>query len=402
MSYRWAVLAAGTAAQASFSAISFAVAVLAPALRDRYDLSLTEVGVVLAAEWIGLTFALLPWGFAVDRWGERWTLAGGLGVCASLLAGAAFAPSFAWLVVLLLLAGVAGGSVQSGSGRAVMRWFAADERGLALGVRQTAVPIGGGIAALVLPLLGGSRAGFLFLAGFVLAGAIGGALVLRTGMAEHVGVDEVDSSLHDRALWLLCGGSGFYLVAQIATMSFLVLFLVDARGWSTGSAAAVLAAGQVVAAGLRIGVGRWSDTLRARVRPLRLVGIAVAIALAFVATLADAPESVLVPLLVVTTGLSMAWNGLSFTIAAEIGGRRSGAAIGLQQTVLSAVGVVAPIAFAATVSWSSWRAAFGLAAVFPVVGWLLLGSLRDRDGRVGAGHAPLSRSSAAAPRPDRP
>jgi len=268
-------------------------------------------------------------------------------------------------------------------------------------VLATAV-FGGGIAALVLPLLGGSRAGFLFLAGFVLAGAIGGALVLRTGVAEHVGVDEVDSSLHDRALWLLCGGSGFYLVAQIATMSFLVLFLVDARGWSTGSAAAVLAAGQVVAAGLRIGVGRWSDTMRARVRPLRLVGIAVAIALAFVATLADAPESVLVPLLVVTTGLSMAWNGLSFTIAAEIGGRRSGAAIGLQQTVLSAVGVVAPIAFAATVSWSSWRAAFGLAAVFPVVGWLLLGSLRDRDGRVGAGHAPLSRSSAAAPRPDRP
>ena len=121
MSYRWAVLAAGTAAQAGFSAISFAVAVLAPALRDRYDLTLTEIGVVLAAEWIGLTFALLPWGFAVDRWGERWTLTGGLAVCAGFLAGAAFAPTFGWLVLLLGLAGVAGGSVQSGSGRAVMR-----------------------------------------------------------------------------------------------------------------------------------------------------------------------------------------------------------------------------------------------------------------------------------------
>jgi sugar phosphate permease len=105
VSYRWAVLAAGTVAQASFSTVSFAIAVLAPALREEYDLSLTEIGVVLAAEWIGLTFALLPWGFAVDRWGERWTLAGGLAACSLFLVGAAFAPSFGWLVVLLGLAG---------------------------------------------------------------------------------------------------------------------------------------------------------------------------------------------------------------------------------------------------------------------------------------------------------
>ena len=72
----------------------------------------------------------------------------------------------------------------------------------------------------------------------------------------------------------------------------------------------------------------------------------------------------------------MAWNGLSFTIAAEVGGRRSGAAIGIQQTVLSASGVAVPVAFAAIVSATSWQAAFGLAAVFPLAGWWLLGSLR--------------------------
>jgi hypothetical protein len=79
-----------------------------------------------------------------------------------------------------------------------------------------------------------------------------------------------------------------------------------------------------------------------------------------------------VPALVAATALSMAWNGLSFTIAAELGGRRSGAAIGFQQTVLSAVGVVAPVAFAATVSATSWQAAFGLAALFPLAGWWAL------------------------------
>lgn len=351
---------------------------LAPALRDRYDLSLTEIGVALSAEWIGLTFALLPWGFAVDRWGERWTLTGGLVLCAVFLTGAAFAPGFVWLIVLLGLAGIAGGSVQSGSGRAVMRWFAPDERGFALGVRQTAVPLGGGIAAVVLPLLDGPRAGFLFLAGFVLVGAIAGAAVLTSDGSEHVELEDVEMTLHDRRLWALCAASGLYVAAQVATMSFLVLFLVDEHGWSTGSAAGVLAAGQVLAAALRIGVGRWSDVLRSRVRPLRRIGIAMAVSLALVAAAATAAGWLLVPLLVLSTGLSMAWNGLSFTLAAELGGRRSGAAIGLQQTTLSGVGVVAPILFAAAVSATSWRTAFALAAVLPLAALGLLRPLRGR------------------------
>jgi len=198
LSYRWAVLAAGTFAQAAFSSVAFALAVLAPALREEYDLSLTEIGVVLAAEWVGLTLALLPWGFAVDRFGERWTLALGLTLCAACLTAAAFAPSFAWLVIFLGLGGIAGGSVQSGSGRAVMHWFSANERGFALGVRQTAVPIGGVVAAVVLPLLETPRAGLLFLAGFVLAGAVAGALVLRSGSEEHIEATDVEITLREQ------------------------------------------------------------------------------------------------------------------------------------------------------------------------------------------------------------
>jgi sugar phosphate permease len=373
--YRWAVLGAGTVAQAAFSTVSFAIAVLAPALREEYGLSLTEIGVVLAAEWIGLTFALLPWGFAVDRFGERWTLSLGLAVCAAFLAAAAYAPGFEELVVFLGLAGIAGGSVQSGSGRAVMRWFAASERGLALGVRQTAVPVGGAIAALVLPLLETPRAGLLFVAGFVLLGAVLGALVLRAGTEEHLEAADVELTLRDRRLWLACWGSGLYLVAQVALMGFVVLFLVEQRGFSTAEAGAVFAAGQVVASVLRITLGRWSDVVRSRVGPLRLIGVVIAVALGLVAALTGASAWVLVPVLAVATGLSMAWNGLSYTIAAELGGRRSGAAIGFQQTVLSAIGVAAPVAFAAAVSASSWGAAFALAGVFPLVGVYLLRTL---------------------------
>lgn len=370
--YRWAVLAAGTTAQASFSTVTFAIAVLAPALRDEYDLSLTQVGVVLTAEWIGLTLSLLPWGFAADRFGERWTLGVGLVGCGICLVGAAFAPDYASLVALLLLAGALGGSVQSGSGRAVTSWFARDERGLALGVRQTAVPVGGLIAAVAIPLLGDPRSGFLFLSALVFGGALVGVVVLRSGAVHELEAADVEWTVRDRRLWIVCAASGLYVVPQVALMGFVVLFLHDARGFSTASAAAVLAVAQALAAALRIGVGRWSDVIGSRVRPLRLIGVGVAVMLAVVAVTAVRDAWILVPAIAIATALSMAWNGLSFTIAAEIGGSRSGAAIGIQQTALAAAGILVPVAFAAAVSATSWQAAFLVAAVFPLAGWLTL------------------------------
>jgi sugar phosphate permease len=352
--------------------------VLTPELRDAYDLTLGEIGVVLAAEFAGLVIALLPWGFAVDRFGERWTLPAGLTVCAACLTAAAYAASFWALVALVVLAGAAGGSVQSGSGRAVMRWFEPRQRGLALGVRQTAVPVGGVVAALVLPALGTARAGFLFLAGFILAGALAAALVLRERGAETLDAADVEWTLRDRRLWRLCGGSGLYLVAQTALIGFGVLFLHDARGYSEAEAGGVLAVAQAFAAALRIAAGRWSDVLGARILPLRRIGLVIVTALVLASALVDAPAPLLMPALVAAAALSMAWNGLSFTAAAELAGRaRSGAAIGFQQTALSAVGVAAPIAFAAVLTWTSWRAAFALAALGPLAGWWLLRPLAD-------------------------
>ena len=54
-------------------------------------------------------------------------------------------------LVVLLIAGVLGASVNAASGRAIMHWFGAEQRGLALGLRQTAVTAGGAAAAVVVP-----------------------------------------------------------------------------------------------------------------------------------------------------------------------------------------------------------------------------------------------------------
>ena len=367
---------------ASAAVLFVGLPVLAPTLREEYSLSLGEIGVVLAAAWIGTTLTLLPWGLAADRFGERIVMTAGLVGCAACLAGAAFAPGASALLLLLALAGAAGASVNAASGRAVMQWFGPHERGLALGVRQTAIPAGGFIGALALPGIagaGGSEAAFLFMAALCGGGALVSALVLRDRKAAHsLEAATILSTLGDLRLWRLSVGSGLYLYAQLAVIGFGVLFLHDEHGFSDGRAALVVAAAQVLGAVFRIGGGRWSDLLGRRVGLLRGVGLAIAAALVVVAVLSGGPVWLLVPALALAGGLSMAWNGLSFTTAAELAGPlRSGAALGFQQTVLSGAGVAAPVLFAASVSATSWAGAFGLAALFPVAGWVVLSSLRE-------------------------
>lgn len=379
--YRWVILTVGTGAQASYSAVFLGIPVIAPQLRAEYGLSLTQVGLVLAAANVGSMLTLLPWGLLTDRVGERAVIVVGLVGASAALAGAAFAPTYALLGVTLMVAGAAGGSVNAASGRAVMGWFARSQRGLALGIRQTAVPLGGAAAALVLPPVaaaGDARAALLVLGGGCLAAAVAGAVVLREAPVpadERIG--DFVHPLRDDRIWNLSVGSGILVAAQTSILAFAVLFLHGERGLSAGAAAGILALMQVIGAALRIASGRWSDRLGRRIAPLLKIAFALTVTLAASAALASAPLVLLVPALVAAGALSQAWNGLSFTAAAELAGRaRSGAALGFQQTALAAGAAATPPIFALVVDASSWEIGFGLAALLPLLG---VGVLRRVD-----------------------
>ncbi len=371
--YRWTILALGTLAQASYSAVFLGIPVMAPQLRDEYGLSLPEVGVVLAAISIGSVVTLLPWGLLTDRLGERWVLASGLAMAALALVAAAYTSEYAVLVVTLVLAGGAGASVNAASGRAVMSWFHPAERGFALGIRQTALPLGGAAAALALPPIadaGGTQAGLLVLAGACLATAVTGAIGLREAPPEEgVLLEEIGNPLRDARMWRLAVGSGLIVLAQISIMAFTVLFLHGVRGLSTTAAAAVFAGMQLIGAALRIIVGRWSDRIGRRIEPLLRLAFALSVSLAVSAALTSAPLALFIPAFLVAGALSQSWNGLSFTAAAELAGRsRAGAALGFQQTGLAVASGLAPPVFALLVESTSWGLAFGLAALLPLVG----------------------------------
>ena len=167
--YRWVVLAVGSLATAALAAVQGGLPALAPAIQETFDLSLVEVTAVFTAFALGTVLTLLAWGVLSDRAGERVVIGGGLAAGALAMFAAAGSHGYTALLVWMVLAGMLGSSALAASGRAVFGWFPRDERGLALGLRQTAVPVGAALASFTLPPLA-SAAG-VHAALYALAGA---------------------------------------------------------------------------------------------------------------------------------------------------------------------------------------------------------------------------------------
>ncbi|HZQ65728.1 MAG TPA: MFS transporter [Gaiellaceae bacterium] len=379
---RWAVLAAGTVAQTSQAAAYSGLAVLAPFLRDRYHLSVTQVGVLLGGASVGAVLTLLFWGLLADHIGERTTATIGLLGCGAGFAASAFAPEFTSLVVILAVASAFGASSNSATGRAVTSWFPQAQRGFALGVRQTAIPIGGFAAAVAMPPVadaGGARAALLALAGLSIVAGLVAAAWLVEG-PRHAGEPGAAASLvhplRDRRIWRLSVGSSLLIVTQTTVTGFVVLFLESQHDFSPGGAGAVLAAMNVFGAAGRLLSGRLSDRSGSRLVLIRRLAIGAALATGAASALTGASGWLVVPALVLGGGLSMSWNALAVTAVVEAtGARRTGAALGLQQTVLGVAVAAAPVAFAPFVSATSWRAGFAVAAGFPLAAVGVLRSL---------------------------
>lgn len=389
--YRWVVLGVGAFGAAAFAALRMGLPALTPAVREEFALSLGQVGLVFTAVSLGVLVTLLPWGLLTDRVGERPVMTVGLAGTGAGLAAAAFAPTFATLLVGLLVAAMFGASVTGASGRAVMGWFARSERGMALGVRQMALPLGGALSSFALPSIvgaGGLRGALLAIAGLALTAALASAVWLRDAPALVPGSAAAEYAaaapppMRDARQWRLGAASGLLVVAQTSLLGFLVLFLVDERGLGVALAAALLGVAQLGGALARLAVGRRSDKAGARVPLLRRMALRNAVLVALVAALAGAPGVLLYPVLAAAAVSVMGWNGLAFTTAAELSGRvRAGTAMSLQNAIVAAGGGLAPALFGVFVEATDWSPAFVVIALAPALACVVLAPLEREEER---------------------
>jgi len=373
-SRRWLILALGLAAQTASCSFLYGLPFLVPAMRADAGLSLAQAGTVVAAPSVGLLFTLIVWGAAADRYGERLIMALGLGSSGLLLVYAGLGDHPVGLLFgVFLAAGALTASVNAASGRVVMGWFAKSERGVAMGIRQTAQPLGVGVAALGLPPLAGHygfRAAVLLPAGLaiVVALLVAWLVVDPPRPAPAPKGERPPSPYRSGTLWRVHGASALLVVPQFAVSAFAPVYLVAVQHWSLLAAGWYLAVVQVLGAAGRLGSGWWSDRVGSRLRPMRQLAVASSAVMLLVA-LGDATWPWLV-LLALALGaiITVADNGLGFTASAELAGVAwSGRAMGTQNTAQNIAASLTPPMLGLVIGDSRYALAFCVAAIFPAL-----------------------------------
>jgi sugar phosphate permease len=367
--HRWRVLAVATVQQAGLTFVRFGLPALAPFIRTDLQLSLAETGVVLGAFDLGALLAFYLTGVATDRAGERRVMAAGAALTGLLAALGSLAPSAWLLAAALALAGAGFPSSQVAGSHAVMEAFPARERGVAMGVRQAGLPVGGLLAAAVLPWL---AAVWSWRAGLVAAAAgcaLGGAVTYvglrpadsgRASAGDHVGAVPPHAWAAPRqfvrspALVLTTLTACLLAAGQFGLTGYLPLYFVDTFGWRPQAAARLLLFVHLGGIAGRMAWGWVSDRwFRAeRPRPMALVACCAAATVVALGLLArqEAVSPVPAALLASLAGFTLlGWNGLYLTLISELAPGASAVMVGLSLTVLYVFTMLAPPVFGWTV-----------------------------------------------------
>lgn len=371
---RWSIMTVSLGITASSFLFINGVAFLIPSLERARGISLAEAGLVASMPSWGMVVTLVAWGYVLDRVGERIVMTVGSALTAAAAYSAASAHSMAMVSTYLFLGGMAAASCNTAGGRLVSAWFPPHQRGLAMGIRQTAQPLGIALGALVFPELAvrGPRAGLIFSALACAVAAIAGAIGIvdpprksRKAATERELANPYRESF---ALWRIHAVASLLMMPQTITMTFMLIWLTKYHHWSIAAAGGLVTVSQLLGAAGRIAVGRWSDHVGSRMRPVRTIAVVATSALFLLAFTDGTGSGFAVPLMVAVSVLAVLDNGLEATAITEFAGPFwSGRALGLHNTTQRVIAAAGPPLFGAAIAATAYPAAWALCGLFPLL-----------------------------------
>ncbi len=401
--YRHLILVIATASAIGSSVVQMGVPFLIPAFHST-GMSLATAGLIAAMPAAGIVLTLIAWGWVVDTYGERFAMTAGLAGTAVGTCAAGFASRWIetrpWVLALaLLVAGCFAASVNSAGGRVVSGWYPAHQRGMAMGIRQMAQPLGVALSAATLPMLAlqfGIEVALFAAAG--LAGVL--ALVAWIGIRDPQRPESGSKSFaaaarnpyrESRFLLRLHISSAMLSWPQSMMAAFILVWLLQ-RGYDTHVAGLIVMFAQIVGALSRAGLGVISDRVHSRILPYRHVAtatlvfsLAAMMAELLLGSSANGAGDAASNAPSITTGLVLATlcvcalsisavspNGLAFTAVAESAGPLwSGRAMGAQNTFQNVVYAATPPIAGLVVTHSNFAVLFGITALFPLASLLV-------------------------------
>ncbi|MBM4255798.1 MAG: MFS transporter [Deltaproteobacteria bacterium] len=386
-SRRWMILSLVLFTQVTISIVTQGIPTLSPFVQSDLYLTHGEVGLCNSAIVAGSLLALLAAGWVVDFYGEYIALVGGsiaVGIfCFVVAATGHFVPA----LVAMLGVGIGAAMPTPAGTKAVMAWFPAHQRGFALGIRQTGIPLGGAIAAAGLSTVAVSY-------GWRVAVAIAGVMCLIAAVfcvlfyenppnsvtpgvtgakKDTLGFREIVT----RNIFFLGLAGALLPLGQFCLITYLALYLKETQGIPVTTSALLLVGAQIAGALGRILWGLWSDRWWQRRRKPALL---TANALGVVGTLILGwlPPGVPVPLVAVVVLFlafnAIGWHGSWTALLAELAGpERQGRTIGAAMTIMYPGIIALPPLFGMLVDLThNWHLAWTFQAVVLLIGTLLI------------------------------
>ncbi|WP_366816602.1 MFS transporter [Nocardioides sp.] len=291
-SYRWVILASATFAQAMACFFVQGLGALGGYLQLALSLNTFELGLLLSAAQLVPLVGLVIAGELLDRLGERTVVACGTALVGIALLAGSITSSYPWLLLALLVVGAGYSTAQPGGSKAVAGWFPANQRGLAMGIRQAGLPLGGAAAAASLPMISvhfGWQATLLFGGGVALLGAICFAALYRRPPESQSpeGLREVTRHrasrtevLRSPAMRRIIAAGVVLITVQYGVLLLTALHLHHTVGLPLGQAAGFVVLAQVAGVVGRVALAAMTDHAAAdRFTTVRMCMVACAVAI---------------------------------------------------------------------------------------------------------------------------
>ncbi|OTX75050.1 MFS transporter [Bacillus thuringiensis serovar finitimus] len=151
--YKWVMLLFATIAQTTATLITYGVGAFALFWKEEYALTNMESGLLVSVLNVGPLFCMLFVGRLLDQYNEKILISISSFLLGSSLLLTNIVNGFNGLLFVLLLIGMFYSVSQPGGSKVILKWFRKENRGLAMGIRQAGIPIGGALAGVLIPFL---------------------------------------------------------------------------------------------------------------------------------------------------------------------------------------------------------------------------------------------------------
>jgi predicted MFS family arabinose efflux permease len=278
-----------------------------------------------------------------------------------------------------------------------MNWFHRDERATAMGTKQTGVPGGGVLAAIMAPslvLVVGWRGALAALGvinilfAFVFSSSWREAPQTLTDSFEPESATSAEPGAGMyRALLPASVATAIYLVGQMVLITYVPLYLKDTMGFSPYWSSQALALTQGGAMIGRVGWGVVSDRLfggRRKIVLLLIGGLSTLLVTALSFFGRDSSYYLLLPILFLAGVCLVGYQGVSYALIGEIAGKaRTGAGLGMMITINAACATLGTPLFGYLVDRTgSYSVGWQVLAATLAVGVVGLATLIREPGRI--------------------